>query len=493
MNLPVLVAGAGPVGLTMALELARFGVPVRIIDKAPERTTLSKALVLWSRTLELLARDADVRDFTEAGLKVSAANIIVGEKTIGHASTRTLRTPFPYALMLPQSETERLLEARLHARGIVVERQVSLESFEDRGSAVDARLRHADGCEECVEAAWLIGCDGAHSGVRHGLDLPFSGTTTDTHWILADVRLDGFPHPADEITSFWHQDGVLAVFPISPGRYRVIADVGGPPEGDPAGPTVEQVQGLIDRRGPRGVTVHDPVWLSAFRVNERIAASYRKGRVFVAGDAAHVHSPAGGQGMNTGMQDAFNLSWKLALVYRGAARAGLLDSYGPERQAVGHLVLRNASRLTELATLRNPVAQHLRNLVGHFMLGLAPVRRAMVASMAEVSIAYEDSPLNGPAAIGLHPSPGERLAPIDGVRPCSGPDAAPRFVLHAQRDPAVEQLLLAFPTLVDPEVRAPATPEGIWLLRPDGYVAATAQRGELGPVHGYLAAQAPPR
>ncbi len=167
---------------------------------------------------------------------------------------------------------------------------------------------------------------------------------------------------------------MFLVFPISPGRYRLLADL--PPSGaeHPPTPTLEQVQALVDRRGPAGSHLFDPIWLAGFRINGRKVASYRHGRVFLAGDAAHIHSPAGGQGMNTGMQDAVNLAWKLALVERGSCRDSLLDSYSPERSYVGDQVLKGAERLTSVATLKNPVAQRLRNLVGHVMLGLPPWR-----------------------------------------------------------------------------------------------------------------------
>lgn len=492
MNPQVLVVGAGPVGLTMAAELARFGISVRIVDKTPARTVLSKALVLWSRTLELLARDGGAEDFIACGRRVTAANIIAGGRSVGHVSTGALTTPFPYALMLRQSETERLLEERLHRHGVDIERQVELVRFEDRVDAVCATLRHADGQEEMLEADWLIGCDGAHSVVRHGLGLTFEGSTTDADWVLADVQLQGLPYPDHEITTFWHRDGVLAVFPISPGRYRVIADVDASGGAETGAPTLERVQQLIDRRGPGGIVAHDPVWLSSFCINERIVDAYRQGRVFVAGDAAHVHSPAGGQGMNTGMQDAFNLAWKLALTCRGVAHPHLLGSYDLERRAIGHLVLRNAARFTEVAMLRNPIAQQLRNLVAHLMIGLPAVRQAMAASMAEVSIGYRDSPLNGPEAPGLQPRPGERLVPKVAVRyPGSGD--SPRFVLHADRSAEVDRLMHAFGDLVEPDLRPAVAPDGMWLVRPDGYVAATGYRGELAPVHDYLLGITRPR
>jgi 2-polyprenyl-6-methoxyphenol hydroxylase-like FAD-dependent oxidoreductase len=344
MKTQVLIVGAGPVGLTMAAELARYGVAVRIVDKAMRRTDKSKALVLWSRTLELLARAGCAEKFVAAGQQVTAANIIAGGAMIGHVDLTGVASPYRYALMLPQSETERLLEEHLRSFGVTVEREVELTAFTPGASAVAATLRRGGGELESLETEWLVGCDGAHSTVRHGLGLPFAGTTLQSDWILADIHLQGYPFPGAELAMYWHQDGVLAVFPISPGRFRVIADLGMSEGAHPADPTLDQVQATIERRGPGGLFASDPIWLSAFRINERKVTHYRSGRVFVAGDAAHVHSPAGGQGMNTGMQDAINLAWKLALACRQACPDALLDSYSIERSAVGEQVLKAAGR-----------------------------------------------------------------------------------------------------------------------------------------------------
>ncbi len=227
MNPDILVVVAGPVGLTMAAEQARFGISVRIVDKAAGRTDKS------------------------------------------------------------------------------VERRVEFARFVPAADKVTVTLRHADGREETLQFAWLIGCDGAHSTVRHELVMQFEGDTQPSDWILADAHLAGVPSNPDEIDIFWHSDGALALFPISTERYLVIADVGGA-QGDIHGsdPTLEEVQAVLDKRGPGGITVSSPFRLASFRINERKMTDYRAGRVFLAGDAAHVHSPAGSQGMNTGMQDA---------------------------------------------------------------------------------------------------------------------------------------------------------------------------------------------
>src|SRR6478735_3250372 len=295
----VLVAGAGPVGLTMALELARFGVSVRVVDKGAMRTDKSKALAIWSRTLELLERSGAADAFVAAGRKISAVNLRAGHEEIARVTLDGPQTPYPFMLLIPQSETERLLEAELETYGVSVERQTELSDFAQDTGGITCHLAHPDGRKESVAAQWLIGCDGAHSFVRHALGVSFDGETLATDFLLADVHVAGAGLPDDELSAFWHEDGVAMFFPIEAGRFRLIADLGPAAAGRPE-PTLAEAQALVDRRGPGGLTLADPIWLTSFIINERKVSDYSVGRVFLAGDAAHVHSPAGGQGMNTG-------------------------------------------------------------------------------------------------------------------------------------------------------------------------------------------------
>jgi hypothetical protein len=305
------------------------------------------------------------------------------------------------------------------------------------------------------------------------------------------------PTPADELTIYWLEDGVLAAFPLSARRYRVIADIGRSSGPAPPDPTLAQVQAVVDRRGPGGIVLTEPIWLSAFRINERKVANYRAGRIFVAGDAAHVHSPAGGQGMNTGMQDVFNLAWKLALAWRGGcAEKILLDSYSAERSAVGEQVLAAAGRMTAAAVIENHAAQAIRNWLGGIALGLAPVQRAMARQLTELSIAYPGSPLNGdglPASHAAHagPRPGQRMPPrpsqpLQPLQPLQPTHGAPRFALFAAAGAEAEALLRDNTDLLEPLLQAPPGNGAIWLVRPDGYVATVAPAGQGAAVSAYL-------
>jgi 2-polyprenyl-6-methoxyphenol hydroxylase-like FAD-dependent oxidoreductase len=395
MSNPILIVGAGPVGLTAAAALAHQGLKCRIIDKAPAPSDKSKALVVWCRTLELLDQIGLASVFVETGMKINGGSMYADGKRVVHLALTSGDSPYGFPLMIPQNQTERLLTEHLTRCGMSVERQVELLTFEQGRDSVACKLRHPDGREESVETPWLIGCDGAHSTVRHTLGVSFTGQAEPNDWTLADVHLHG-PIAPDEVSVFWHDLGVLAFFPIDRDRFRVLFDCGAASEhGAPPVPTLADVQAMVDKRGPGGVTLTDPIWLSNFRINERKVSDYRKGRVMLAGDAAHVHSPAGGQGMNTGMQDAINLAWKLALIERGTGQAEpLLQSYSVERSAVGDQVLKNAERFTALATLRSPVTRWVRNHIAPILGSFQFFQDKIRDDWFELSINYRHGPLS---------------------------------------------------------------------------------------------------
>jgi 2-polyprenyl-6-methoxyphenol hydroxylase-like FAD-dependent oxidoreductase len=485
MNQSVLVVGAGPVGMTMALASKRQGLDVRIVDKASARTDKSKALVIWPRTLELLDIQGCAEPFIDAGLKVRAARILADDKELVHVPLDAAHSVYRYALMLPQSETERLLQEQVERLGVVVERRTELITFADEGEAVSALLRRADGTEEAVHADWLVACDGAHSTVRHGLALAtFDGDTLPSNWVLADLLIDGAAL-TEEITICFSKHGLLAFFPIGNGRFRVIADTGAAtPENLPE-PTLAEVKSLVDARGPAGLQLHDPIWLSRFRINERKVRDYRFGRLFLAGDAAHVHSPAGGQGMNTGMQDAMNLAWKLALVCKGQAVDALLASYSPERSGIGEQVMRNAGALTKVGLVSNPLLQQLRALAANLVDHLPALKQRFVAQMTELDLHYPDGPLTErPHGASHRPAGGERApdlvldgAPARRLHELLGTG---RFAVLSVGTPAVvlsekhARLALAAEVAASPHYAS----GHVYLIRPDAYVALSV--GDAG-------------
>lgn len=468
MEHQVLVAGAGPVGLTMALELARYGIAVRIIDRIADAEHSSRAVAVWPRTLELLDRCGVSGELVARGNKVTVANILSGGKAVASISLEKIPSPYPFVLMVPQYETEAVLRDRLAEYGVVPQRGVELLAFDQDEAGVSARLRAADGTESTERFSWLVACDGAHSVVRHLLGLDFKGDTLGLDWTQGDFHLSGYPFPSTQMAVFYHADGPLLFFPMAPDRARVITSLGPATGSPPAALDQQAFQKLIEARGPGGITLTGTVWTSAFHINERQVDSYRSGRVFLAGDAAHIHSPAGGQGMNTGIQDAVNLAWKLAQVSLGKATgAAMLDSYDAERRPVGAQVIEASGRMTRMATLSSTTLQHLRDVMVHLLLGVPPVQRALTGLMSEVSVGYPESPLNGPPLGSA--KPGSRVPPVAGAPPF-GSGRAPHFAACGGAGAA--SLAARFPGLVEARQALPGSEDLLSLVRPDGYLAA---------------------
>ncbi|CAM5553491.1 3-(3-hydroxyphenyl)propionate hydroxylase [Streptomyces xanthochromogenes] len=367
----VLVVGAGPVGLSAAAELVRNGVRVRLVDRLPARLPYAKAVGIQPRTLEIWDRMGLVRDVLEAAVPIHGQLTYVNGVEQPKVDLE-LPPEVPYGFAaLPQYETERLLEEYLAGLGTAIERETELLSFRQDADGVSALLRTASGGEEETRVGFLIGCDGAHSAVRKGLGLSFEGGAFPTSYMLADIETD-WDLPAGYSVRSLHRaedgtvDDLLVCVPL-PGVNRYRVSMPAPPElvterpaedgaaapgaggAEPDGiahglggerlPELSQIQAVVDRLAPEPTVLSRMRWSSVFRISHRIVDRYGEGRVFVAGDAAHIHPPTGAQGMNTGIQDACNLAWKLALVLRGSAGSGLLTSYDAERRPVGEEVV----------------------------------------------------------------------------------------------------------------------------------------------------------
>ena len=272
-NGKTLIVGAGPVGLAMALNLTRHGVPCRIVDKNAERSSKSKALGVQPRTLEIFETMGVLDAALEAGHKIFGVSVYAHGKHLARVSFEGLESPCPFVLVLPQSETERILIDRLCALGIEMEREVEVTGFSQEPDGVTATLRHADGKQETFRTPWLLGCDGAHSVVRHTLGLPFEGVPYEEGFVLADVKIE-WPLPEDELTVFLAEEGIMGVFPLGRERHRVVASM--PLGTEQEIPTIERIQALMNERGPAGVKVSDPVWLAAFRIQRRMTPRFRE-------------------------------------------------------------------------------------------------------------------------------------------------------------------------------------------------------------------------
>ncbi len=391
--LPVLIVGAGPTGLTLASELLRHGVQCRIVDKLEAPGDKSKALAIHARTLEILENMNVVDKMLAAGNQAGGFSIYNGQHRVMQISTAELDSPYPCILMIPQPSTERVLTEHLESLGGKVERGVELLNFTQDQNGLTVKLKHLDVQEEVVVSQWLVGCDGAHSVVRKTLQLPFEGSAYEERFALGDFHVES-SLPDDEISTFFHEDGALVFFPMGNKRFRIMANM---EESKIVGdePTLDFLQSVADSRGNGNIKFSDPHWFAWFRIHRRSTPEYRVGRAFVAGDAAHIHSPVGGQGMNTGMQDVVNLAWKLALVVKGHADESLLDTYQGERHPVGQELLKGTDIATKVAVMRNPLAKQIRNHMIAFLSQQEVIVQRLRKVGTMMAVNYRTSPIVG--------------------------------------------------------------------------------------------------
>jgi len=396
----VLVAGAGPVGLTIAHELARHGVRVRLVDAAKGPASTSRALATHARTLETYDQMGVLQDLLPRGQRVEHFTLHQnGGRLIRFDTDYThLPTRFPFTLMVDQVVTERVLREATARRGVRVEWGVELGEFEQVDGGVRAVLRHPDGRTETVESDWLIGADGGHSTVRKQLGLQLVGDSNET-WLIADAVVD-CDLPRDSIHWIRTPRGTVMMVPFpDPGKWRLLDTAEVSYDGDDTLVARRFAEKISSGIGARAV-VEPPTWVSVFTIQQRMIPSMRVGRCFVAGDAAHVHSPASGQGMNTGVQDAYNLSWKLAAVIHDRADEELLDTYSAERVPVGAELLASTRMATVLVQLRNRYAAAALRVLLTFVRSVPPlkskIQRKIMGGMSALDLRYTESPLTLP-------------------------------------------------------------------------------------------------
>jgi len=389
----VLVVGAGPTGLTMACELARHGITPRIIDKAPVPSDKSKAFGIHARTLELFECIGIADTVLGQGNICNGFDMYDHGKPLAHVNFDTLESKYPFFLILAQSDTEKILNAHLESYGIRVEREKELVGIEHRQGSLRARIGLKAGSEEFIDCSYLAGCDGAHSASRHLLGLEFRGAPYPNYWLLADCDLD-WKYPLHHLSVFIHPRGVTAYFPLYSDRGRLMFEL---PDAsideEMAEPTIEDVRMHMAEREIDYRSVGNPNWLAYFKLHHRMVDKYGDGRVFLCGDAAHIHSPIGGQGMNTGIQDSYNLAWKLALVLKGKSPGRLLDSYNEERHRVGKGVVGLTDMATRMVGLHNPVLAAVRNKLLGKLSKLDPVQDKILTTLSQIEINYRESPV----------------------------------------------------------------------------------------------------
>ncbi len=498
----VLIIGAGPTGLVLALWLTKLGVRVRIIDKTAEPGTTSRAVAVQARTLELY-RQLDLSGaVVEAGVKVAGLNLWVrGTKAARVPLGRMGEglSPFPYALTYPQDAHERLLIDRLDALGVRVERRTELVRFDQRPASVRAVLKRPDGSEETCEAAYLAGCDGARSTVRETLATGFPGGTYSGLFYVADVDAAG-PAADGDIHVDLEEADFLAVFPLKgAGRLRLIGPVSWEPDREHREPTFDD----IGERATENLklTIANVNWFSTYHVHHRVAASFREGRAFLLGDAAHVHSPVGGQGMNTGIGDAVNLAWKLAAVLNGGTRDRLLATYERERIGFARRLVASTDRAFTVVTKQGLVARWVRTrlvpLIAPVLVRLAAVRRFLFRTVSQIGVNYRNSPLSVGAAGGVRG--GDRLPWVQ-IGPGKDnfvPLASLTWQVHVYGEPrrgladvcAELQLPLHCFAWQSDMRRAGLRRAALYLVRPDGYVALAAPEADPERLRAYVVAR----
>jgi 2-polyprenyl-6-methoxyphenol hydroxylase-like FAD-dependent oxidoreductase len=494
----VLIAGAGPTGLVLALWLKRQGIGVRIIDRSAAPGSTSRALAVQARTLELYRQLDLTHEVLERGHKVPAVNLWSrGERAarVAFGSIGEELTPYPFLEIYPQDEHERLLIERLQRLGVAVERRTELTAFTDIGDGVHARLRTAEGQEEICETRFLAGCDGARSRVREALATGFPGGTYRQVFYVADIEGAGAPVDGELHIDLDEAD-FLGVFPLAgAGRARLIGMVQDERAENPESLRFEDVSQRAIRH--LGLDITKVNWFSTYHVHHRVTDHFSRGRVFLLGDAAHIHSPVGGQGMNTGIGDAINLAWKLAAVLAGLADESLLATYETERIGFAQRLVATTDRVFTLVTAPGRVADLLRTRLAPVLLAralsLEPVREYLFRTVSQIMVNYRGSALSAGAAGDVRG--GDRLpwvAQVAGDNYASLAAITWQVHVYGRASERLREACAkhALPLASFPWSAAHAAAglerDALYLLRPDSYVALADGAADPGALARYF-------
>ncbi len=474
----------------MALLLNEYGVEFRLVEKNQEPQIQTKAAGLWSRSLEALEHLGLAEKFLQKAQIAHGGRFYVDGELAMTLGLRRIPSRYNFLTLIPQHETEALLTLELTRRGVEVERGTQLKSWDGECAVLESSRG-----TETVKPRFLFGCDGARSSVRQECGLAFQGSTFEGVWLVGDMGVEGPPLNSREITLFLGPDGPMAFFPLGQSRYRVVAFAGEDFTRRDT-PTLEDFQSYTKRRVPFEVALSEGRHLTVFTIHERQVEHYRSGRAFLLGDAAHIHSPAGGQGLNTGLQDAFNLAWKVAHVVRWEAPEGLLDTYSRERHPIAAKVLAGSTIATRMASVKNPMARAVRRAALSVASQLEPLLDKVRETVSETDIHYRGSSLCGTHAVGRL-KPGERIPELrwsdqkGQIQRLQSLFKGPGWSLlcfgGGEPDWGSEQIRPVSLPLHSPMAEELGLDEGGWLLvRPDGYLAASFPPGDNLAVEDYM-------
>jgi 2-polyprenyl-6-methoxyphenol hydroxylase-like FAD-dependent oxidoreductase len=512
----ILIVGAGPTGLMMACQLAIHNIPFRIIDKNEDHTTQSRALVIHARSLEIFEQMGIAEEAVQLGKQAKAVNLFVNGKRrmrINLSNAGTGLTQFPFLLILEQSKTEKLLNEFINKRGYYVERNTELTNFFQSDDSIQVAIKHIENGKEDLQINWLIGADGAGSIVRRKLDIPFAGNTYKESLFVLDCEMT-MDLPTDEMCICFSAKTFAGFFPMTNGRTRVIGIV---PEEFQNNEAIrfEEVDKDFANLTRLNITLKNPHWISKYHSHHRAVSNFRKGSCFLAGDAAHIHSPVGAQGMNTGLQDAYNLAWKLAFVIKKNAKEILLDTYNEERIVIAQKLVKSTDRVFHIVTSKKKIIQFFRlyfmptlmRLILPIVQRIAFIRRKAFKGISEIGLHYRYGKLADKSKTSSFsrkaPKPGDRVSYLSEIQPLLAGGKFHLLIFSGKNtDANVDwaskdftdkyNFLIATHDISFTEAskivyqKFGITQQGYYLIRPDNYIACRSNTLELQKVANYF-------
>lgn len=510
---PVLIIGAGPTGLMMACQLTIHNIPFLIVDKESAATTESRAIGLQARSMEIFSQMGIVDTFLEGGYAAKAVNFVAKGKVRGHVPLATFGknlTKYPFVFMHEQSKTEKIFIEFLKKHNKHIKYDTEVVSLTEQEEEIEAVLKHKDGKEEKVLATWVVGADGAHSLVRHTLNIPFAGNTYKQSLFVMDCKIET-DLPTEELTVLFSDTHFAAIFPMANHRWRIVGEL--PEElNNKAEITFEDIAKDFAQKVQVNMKLSDCSWISKYHSHHRCVSTFQKGNFFLIGDAAHIHSPVGAQGMNTGLQDAYNLAWKIAFVYKGFAKPALIETMTPERIRFAHKLVHTTDRLFSIIVSANKLETYFRLYIApkviHFLVNHKKTSNFLFRTISQIGINYRHGPLAENASFGEFPKdtpePGDRLPYIlygndKNIQEVITPEVMHLIVLSDNEkeietiteaikpyEKMIKMTTLPYSNETKNVYQQFGIKEGYYLVRPDMYIACRSNNFDMKHLEDYL-------